>query len=110
MLIGVWKLAPALGRFDLQPFVLPEDASSLDQASASLPGGAYTTLRTFGGRMALRLEDHFRRLEQTAQLAGRPLRLDDLALRAALRQVTLFAPPGGNARAAGSSTSRSSTC
>ncbi len=98
MLIGVWKLVSVPGRVDLEQVVLPVAATDLDQASASLPGGAYTTLRTYGGRRALRLADHFRRLEETAQLAGYPSRLDDLALRAALRQVTLFAPPGGNVR------------
>jgi branched-chain amino acid aminotransferase len=98
MLIGVWKVIPQAGRVDLEAVALPAEAHTLDEASATLPGGAYTTLRTYGGRRALRLDDHFRRLEQTAQLAGQPLRLDDLALRAALRQVTLFAPPRGNVR------------
>jgi branched-chain amino acid aminotransferase len=97
MLIGVWKLAPSLGHFDMQPVMLPSEARGLDQASAHLPGGAYTTLRTYDGYKALRLEDHFRRLEQTAQLAGHPFYLDDSMLRAALHQV-IYAAAGGDLR------------
>jgi len=97
MLLGVWKLILSRGHFDMQPIPLPADARGLDPASAHLPGGAYTTLRTFNGNRALRLEDHFRRLEQTAQIAGHPLFLDDTTLRAALRRV-IQAAAGGDLR------------
>jgi branched-chain amino acid aminotransferase len=43
---------------------------SLAAASASLPAGSYTTLRTYGGRRVLRVESHFRRLEESMALQG----------------------------------------
>jgi branched-chain amino acid aminotransferase len=79
--------------------ILP-DAPDLGAASAGLPGGAYTTLRTYGGRSVLHLGDHARRL---AQSAAAPLPASTLraALRAALdatghpesRLRVTFAPP-----------------
>lgn len=45
-------------------------ADSLQAASAQLPAGSYTTLRTYGGRRALRLAQHVARLNETASLLG----------------------------------------
>jgi branched-chain amino acid aminotransferase len=59
--------------------------ASLAAASAALPSGAYTTLRTYGGRRLLRLESHFRRLEQSVALQGNPAALDRSSARAAIR-------------------------
>jgi branched-chain amino acid aminotransferase len=56
-------------------------ADTMAAASAGLPMGAYTTLRTYGGRRVVRLEAHRRRLEESA--GGAPL--DGGALREALR-------------------------
>ena len=58
---------------------------------ASLPGGAYTTLRTFHGRQVLQLEAHFSRLEQTAEMVGKPLTLDRLTVRRAMQMALLLA-------------------
>jgi branched-chain amino acid aminotransferase len=44
--------------------------AGLAAASAALPEGAYTTLRTYGGRRLLRLESHLRRLEESVTLKG----------------------------------------
>jgi branched-chain amino acid aminotransferase len=60
----------------LEPLGLSPDMAT---ASASLPDGAYTTIRTYGGRGILRLHDHVVRL---ARSAGAPL--DGAELRAAL--------------------------
>jgi len=60
-------------------------ARSLAEASAALPPGVYTTLRTYGGRMVLRLEEHLARLESSAALLGHSLALDRARLRVALR-------------------------
>jgi branched-chain amino acid aminotransferase len=57
---------------------------SLSAASAALPTGAYTTLRTYGGRAVVRLEAHRRRLEESALLQERPGALDEGALRRAV--------------------------
>ena len=58
-----------------------EPASSLAQASARLPEGAYTTLRTYGGDRVLRFAQHVRRLEESA---GTPGALDEDGVRAGL--------------------------
>lgn len=50
--------------------------SSIDEGTRQLPGGGYTTFRTFNRFQVLRIADHFRRLEETALLAGKPVRLD----------------------------------
>jgi len=60
---------------------------SLDAATALIPGGAYTTFRSFNGNKTLLLEDHFLRLEETSHLAGQPVQIERLAVRGALRRV-----------------------
>jgi branched-chain amino acid aminotransferase len=87
MKLSVWKLHPQPGQAILQPQALPAKARTLDGASACLPGGAYTTLRTYMGHKALRFNDHILRLEQTACLAGKPHTLDESAVRSALRDL-----------------------
>lgn len=44
--------------------------AGLAAASTALPEGAYTTLRTYRGRLLLRLESHLRRLEESVALKG----------------------------------------
>jgi branched-chain amino acid aminotransferase len=56
---------------------------SLAASAAELPEGAYTTLRTYGGRGVVRLGQHLRRLEESVALQGRPGTIDPpLARRA----------------------------
>ncbi|HKC12334.1 MAG TPA: aminotransferase class IV [Vicinamibacteria bacterium] len=55
---------------------------TLAAASAALPAGAYTSLRTYGGRRVLRLAQHVRRLEES--LPDRPSSLAASTVRAAL--------------------------
>jgi len=57
---------------------------SLAAASAALPDGAYTTLRTYGGNSVVRLDQHLARLEESLALKGTPERIDPAAVRAAL--------------------------
>jgi branched-subunit amino acid aminotransferase/4-amino-4-deoxychorismate lyase len=47
-----------------------EPAASLTVASARLPQGAYTTLRTYGGDGVVRLGQHAKRLEDSAAAPG----------------------------------------
>jgi branched-chain amino acid aminotransferase len=61
--------------------------ASLSASSAELPEGAYTTLRTYGERGVVRLEQHRRRLEDSVAAEGRPAALDPASLRRALRQA-----------------------
>jgi len=58
--------------------------ATLAASSAALPEGAYTTLRTYGGRGMVRLEQHRRRLEESAALQGRPGAIDPSAARRAI--------------------------
>jgi branched-chain amino acid aminotransferase len=60
---------------------------SLSASSAELPQGAYTTLRTYGERGVLRLDQHRRRLEESAALQGRKASLDADEVRRAVRQA-----------------------
>jgi branched-chain amino acid aminotransferase len=60
--------------------------ASLAASSAELPAGAYTTLRTYGGRGLVRLDQHLRRLEESAALQGQAGTIDSSAAR---RAVTL---------------------
>jgi branched-chain amino acid aminotransferase len=86
-----WRAGSLIRRPDTTDFVL---------ASAILPEGAYTTLRTYRGRGFLRLDEHVARLARSAgaALAGGELRA---ALRGALdatrhpesRLRVTFAPP-----------------
>ena len=59
----------------------------LATASAALPAGAYTTLRTYGGDGVPFLDDHARRLEESAGLQGCPGNVDRALLRAGLAAV-----------------------
>lgn len=96
--LSAWKLIPQTDRVDLEPVILPEETHTLDGASASLPSGAYTTLRTYDGDKALRFRDHVRRLEETAQLAGQPHRLDEEVFRRGLRNLLSGQPSGQDVR------------
>jgi branched-subunit amino acid aminotransferase/4-amino-4-deoxychorismate lyase len=57
---------------------------TLAASSRALPQGAYTTLRTYGGRAVVRLSQHLRRLEESAALQGREGAIDFAATRRAL--------------------------
>lgn len=59
-------------------------AESLAAASATLPAGAYTTLRTYGGRCVVRLDRHLRRLEESMAMQGVPGTIDPAAARRGL--------------------------
>jgi branched-chain amino acid aminotransferase len=61
-------------------------ASSLADSSASLPAGAYTTLRTYGGRRLLHLDRHVARLVESVALQGHPAPLREGAARRLLAE------------------------
>jgi branched-chain amino acid aminotransferase len=58
--------------------------ASLAASSAELPPGAYTTLRTYGGRGLVRLDQHRRRLEESVALQGHPASIEPAGLRRAV--------------------------
>jgi branched-chain amino acid aminotransferase len=79
---ATWQLSN--GSNQAQPFsILPAPASS-DEAAQAIPGGAYTTFRTFHHEYAFHMDDHFSRLEESARLYGFPLEIDRERLRAAI--------------------------
>ncbi len=63
------------------------DAVSMTAASALLPQGSYTTFRTYSGNRILRLEQHVRRLNESAQLVDLHGNLDLTVVRAAVAQA-----------------------
>jgi len=99
MTVTVWKLLSSTSQnqhvhADLLEVCPETPPTSLDTASAQLPAGAYTTFRTYQRCQALRLDDHFTRLEQTAALAGTPVLLNRPSLRSALRMLAHCVPSG----------------
>jgi branched-chain amino acid aminotransferase len=77
---------PRVSTFEAEPggLRLLGRHASLTASSAALPEGAYTSLRTYGGRAIVRLDQHLRRLEETASLQGRPGTIDVGSARRAL--------------------------
>jgi branched-chain amino acid aminotransferase len=70
----------------------PQEATSLNAASATIPDGGYTTLRTYGKSGIIVLSHHFDRLEQSAALLGHPFHLNRSALRSVLCEIVEQTP------------------
>ena len=81
--IEVWRLEGT----QILPVTLHQPVSSMDDASQAIPGGAYTTFRTYQHAKTLPLHEHFHRLEETASLARVPVQLDVTAIRRALHEI-----------------------
>jgi len=60
---------------------LSTSGPSLDALSQVLPGGAYTTFRTYHGDRALHLTGHIARLSESASIEGHSLPLDESEVR-----------------------------
>lgn len=82
-----WKLTPGPLAYQITPIFENLVFSTLDDISLELPSGAYTTFRTYQHTRALRLEDHLTRLNESAQQALTPIRINPDAVRLALHQV-----------------------
>ncbi|MGA9531539.1 MAG: aminotransferase class IV [Anaerolineales bacterium] len=65
----------------------PHAAENLRAAAGEEPTGVYTVFRTYRRNQAVRLDAHFRRLEESAGLEGVQIELDREHIRAALRQL-----------------------
>jgi branched-chain amino acid aminotransferase len=90
--IWAWKLIPTDGDYTLEPLSQFTNFQSLNELSENLPQGVYTTFRTFNHNKVLSMESHFSRLEESAQLAGRPIALKREAIRKTLRQTNGVIP------------------
>lgn len=83
----IWKLSPTPPGYQISPFFEDHTFATLDEASLQLPGGAYTTFRTYSNTRALRLEDHFNRLNESAQRASAHVRINPDEVRACIRAI-----------------------
>jgi len=84
---ATWKLTK-IGSYLLEPLHLEPEPVSLDTATRLLPPGGYTTLRTYRGGYALNIEDHFKRLDETARLSGQyQFKIDWYRVRNELRRT-----------------------
>ncbi len=92
--VKVWKVNFNGSGYRLETIELPEEAgASLDSVSRALPGGSYTTFRTFEHNKVFRLSDHLQRLKTSAQLIGRNgMPFSRTELRAALSQIARDLP------------------
>jgi branched-chain amino acid aminotransferase len=68
--------------FERLPTGLEEPAPGV-----ALPAGAYTTLRTYAGTRVMRLDDHVRRLQESARLQGHEAPLDASVVRTAVAEA-----------------------
>lgn len=86
MIVEAFTLSPIPGK-TAEKIVLPQSPLSLDDISRQIPGGVYTTFRTYQKRYAISLSDHFERLENSASLSGQSITLDREWIRLQLRKV-----------------------
>ncbi len=84
--LGLWRISNNNVTPRLKEIEMPCN-SSLDECSLSIPGGAYTTFRTFNHWNALHLDDHFRRLEETSELINGKQSVDKDNIRIVLKQL-----------------------
>jgi len=94
--IVIWRMGKD-PEAPLEHICLEPAPNSLDEASRRLPGGAYTTFRTYGKTRVLRMTNHYERLEETARLAGKPVSIDRQKVGQALYSA-LIEYPGEEAR------------
>jgi len=85
--ILAWKAEFRESNYELTRIEIPVGWDTLDAVTTHLPGGAYTTFRTYDHNKVIRLDDHLGRLEETARLANKSVTLERLRLREALRNV-----------------------
>lgn len=88
-IVKIWKFKEIENGFEIDPI---GNASSLDEASQLFSAGIYTTFRTYQHDKALRLEDHFLRLERSAKLKGRHLTINHGSIKPALREILKHFP------------------
>ena len=90
--IQIWKLTPLDKVLSVSKVNLEQPAISLDEVSKFLPGGAYTTLRTFFHTKVMHIEEHFLRLEESALRVNAEIQPQVTYLRPALKQILQESP------------------
>ncbi|HEY9088575.1 MAG TPA: aminotransferase class IV [Anaerolineaceae bacterium] len=86
--VALWKLSPTANT----AVRLETAGQTLDEVSRGLPNGAYTTFRTFPGNRVMHFSAHIARLEETARLVGKAVRLNAAALRETVHTALLAYP------------------
>ena len=71
----------------LRPVQMAPQPKTLDQASLALPSGVYTTFRTYQRTRVFRFDSHLARLEESARLAGVPIKLNRERSRQSVREA-----------------------
>jgi len=86
--IASWKLKNSRTKIpQLTEFTFDQPPESLNAVSGQIPGGVYTTFRTYDGKKVLLLDDHIHRLEESAAILDFPLIIDQQAIKSALHQA-----------------------
>jgi branched-chain amino acid aminotransferase len=83
--VWCWEIQQEPGQVSIQSISLPDECRGLDLISSCLPGGSYTTFRTYKQHYALLLGDHLRRLESSAVISGKNLHVNFESVRQGLR-------------------------
>jgi branched-chain amino acid aminotransferase len=85
--ITLWKIDPNSENCTPIQLAGKEVLKTLDDLSKVLPGGVYTTLRTFHHHDVLYFDKHISRLEESASLINKPITLDRNLIRELIRQI-----------------------
>lgn len=85
-----WKWSP--NGIEKLTFANEKTPDSFDEASILIPVGAYTTFRTYHKFSALHFPSHIQRLEETARLIQKEIRLDHQKFHLAVRNALSAAP------------------
>ena len=87
MNIRMWLLKNGTEPHELIEQESPDELDTFDAITMAIPGGAYTTFRTYEHDKALKLEAHLERLKETSQLAGESLKYDPAGIRSYIRDI-----------------------
>jgi len=93
---SVWRVLAPDNPSKIKPASNVVSRLTLDDISAQLPSGVYTTFRTFEHRKVLPLEPQFLRLEESAALMNTPVSLNRSHIRAAIREAAQWHPGQDN--------------
>ena len=96
--IKVWKIDITSPMGALESVELPKSIKTLNEASSYLPGGAYTTFRTYNGRKVIRLAEQIQRLEESCRTVNQPILIDEKSFREVLRETVDLYPARGELR------------
>ncbi|MFC2028808.1 aminotransferase class IV [Chloroflexota bacterium] len=83
----VWRVSDPSKSSKIEAVKIDGRSSTFHDFSSRFPDGVFTTFRTFEHNKIVRLESHFRRLEESAHLLNKPIKLNYSLIKDALREV-----------------------